>query len=252
MALTVTIVQFQRGISCIEALGGRPFIFTCVDPYHKELLISIPKLSDTPPKGYLPDYPNTIYPFDILDFQAKTVVYKLDMAGRLPHWQGAMTFYAENFCTLQNNLYSFKNGLTYLHNSTESFNNFYGVSYPSKIMVVSNQLPNVPKSYDNISVEANMKPSFVYFYNSFPIQQSSDLIDSDFRDYEGVYYASMYRNKLIQTATGYSTDGLLTGQKLRNVAMLIMVQFSVNLTALNLKFMQIGYTISLGHTNQIK
>lgn len=39
----------------IEALGSRPFIFTQVDPYHNELLITVPKLLSTPPKGYLPD-----------------------------------------------------------------------------------------------------------------------------------------------------------------------------------------------------
>lgn len=39
----------------IEALGSRPFLFTAVDPYHGELLITIPKLLSTPPKGYLPD-----------------------------------------------------------------------------------------------------------------------------------------------------------------------------------------------------
>ena len=39
----------------IEALGSRPYIFTTVDPHHNELLITIPKLLNTPPKGYLPD-----------------------------------------------------------------------------------------------------------------------------------------------------------------------------------------------------
>jgi hypothetical protein len=39
----------------IEALGSRPFVFTTVDPYHNELLLTIPKLLQVPPKGYLPD-----------------------------------------------------------------------------------------------------------------------------------------------------------------------------------------------------
>ena len=73
----------------IEALGDRPFIFSMVDSGHDELLISLPKLSDNPPKGYLPDYPNAIYPFDILDYQGKTMVYCLGSINQVyPHWQG--------------------------------------------------------------------------------------------------------------------------------------------------------------------
>ena len=231
----------------IEALGGRPFIFMTVDPYHRELLVSLPKLSNTPPKGYLPDYPEIVYPFDLLDFQAKTVVYKLGMNARLPHWQSAYTFYAENFITLQNKLYSFKNGLTYLHNQPTS-TSFYGVDFTAKIMCVSNALPQVPKSYNNISVQANVQPSFVYFYNSYPYQQSSDLVDYDFRSLEGVWCATIYRNKIQPTAYGYTTTSLLTGEKMRNVAMFVMLEFDV---PLQLKFIQIGFEISLGNNNQL-
>lgn len=236
----------------IEALGGRPFVYTIVDKVHTELLISIPKLSNDPPKGYLPDYPDMIYPFDILDYQAKTVVYKLGSVGVLPHFQGAYTFYAENFVTLQNNLYSFKNGLTYLHNQTNSYNNFFGVQCKSSVAVVSNLSANVPKVYNNIGVEANMIPTFVYFYNNFPYQQSSDLIADDFNDLEGIYYATIYRNKLVPTVDGFTTDGLLTGEKMRGVTMFILFQFEVNQTPLELKFLNIGLDVSLGHTNQLK
>lgn len=234
----------------IEALGGRPFVFSVVDPKHKELLISIPKLSNDPPKGYLSDYPSTIYPFDILDYQAKIIVYKLGMAGRLPHYQGAFTFYAENFCAIENKLYSFHSGLTYRHNSTASQNNFYGVQYASKIMFVSNQIPNVPKSYNNIEVEANVQPFFVYFYNQYPYLQSSDLVDFDpnWRNFEGIFKATLYRNKL---STGVLSYGLLTGEKMRNTAMFVMMQFNVTSVPLQLNFAQLSYEISLGHTNQL-
>ena len=51
----------------IESLGARPFVFTTIDPHHNELLISIPKLLNIPPKGYTLDYPSMVYPFDIWD-----------------------------------------------------------------------------------------------------------------------------------------------------------------------------------------
>lgn len=232
----------------IEALGGRPFIFTAVDPYHRELIISIPKLSNTPPKGYSPSYPSQVYPFDILDFRAKTMVYKLDMAGRPPHWQGAMTFYAENFCTLQNKLYSFKGGLSYLHNSTASYNNFYGVQYTSKIMVVANMLPQMQKSYDNIGVESNIIPSFVYMLCEYPYSQETDLVDYEFRDLEGNWVSTIKRNRL---PTGVLAYGILTGEKMRNAAMLMMFEFSVTTVPLELRFIQIGFSISRGNNNFI-
>ncbi len=248
MPLSVTIVQFQQGENCIEALGSRPFVFSTVDGGHNELLISIPKLLETPPKGYLPDYPSTVYPFDIWDGQGKSIIYKLEneSTGTPPHWQGAYSFNPEGFVTLQNKLYSFKYGSLYLHNQTTSQNNFYGIQYTSKIMFVSNQIPNLPKVYENILLESNIVAKFVYFYNDYPTQQSSDLVDYSFRDLEGVWYTVILRNKLIPTATGYTTDGLLTGEKMRNIAMFVMAEFSPTTNPLNLKFIEIGYSKSKG------
>lgn len=234
----------------IEALGGRPFIFTTVDPIHNELLISLPKLSSEPPKGYLPDYPSTIYPFDIYDLQAKTMVFSL--SSQPNHWHGCYTFQTENFVTMNNDLYTFRNGHLWIHNQTDRYNNFFGVQYKSRIMGVSNISPTIPKSYNNISLESNICPTFVYVYNNYPYQQSSDLVDYDFKSLEGIWYATFYRNKLQPTATGFTSDGLLTGEKLRNVAMFILIEFSEYNQAIEVKFLNIGFTISEGHQNWIK
>jgi hypothetical protein len=229
----------------IEALGGRPFVYSIVDPAHNELLVSIPKLSNTSPKGYLPDYPSTIYPFDILDFQGKAIVYNLDAEPN--HWQGSYSFNPEGFVTLQNKLYSFKNGGLYEHNQTTSTNEFYGVQYKSKIMGVSNMQPDIPKVYNNVAVQSNLCPTFVYFYNQYPYQQASDLVDFDFTQLEGIWYATLYRNKLVPNATGFTSDGLLTAEKMRGVTMAIMLEFTVASIFLELKFLDIGFTISRGH-----
>lgn len=235
----------------IEDLGCRPFVFSCVDPHHNELLISIPKLSDTPPKGYLPDYPDVIYPFDILDFQAKTLVYKLGIGAGTPRWLGSYTFYAEGFISLQDNLYSFSRGLLYLHNQTTTYNQFYGVQYKSRIACISNLIPQVPKIYDNVSVEANMKPSWIYMYNDYPYVQATDIFswEPEWGDLEGVFYVTIKRNKL---STGYVNGGLLTGEKMRNTAMMILFEFTVDTTPLELRFVTIGFNLSTGHTNQLK
>ena len=243
---------FQRYLSPegraeMTANNIRPYIFTTVDASHLELLISIPQVYQVPPKGYLPDYPSDVYPFDIYDGKGKTIVFCLENTGVQPHWQGSYSFNPEEFMCIQNKLYSIYNGALYLHNQTSTYNNFYGVQYPSRIMVVSNQNPQRPKVYNNVTVEANMKPSFTYFYNDYPYLQTSDLEDIDYRDFEGVFYAPLYRNKIVPTSTGYNTDGLLTWEKLRNVAMKIMFEFDVSNVPLELKFVNIGYQISRGH-----
>lgn len=236
-----------------NSLGSRPFVFSVVDTYHNELLFSIPKLSNEPPKGYLPDYPNTIYPFDILDYQSKTIVYKLDKGDGRPKWLGAFTFNADGFVAMQNELYSSKNGFLYIHNQTSNYNEFFGVQNSSKIMVASNKINGVPKVYNNVSVQCNLVPSFMYFYCDYPIQQSSDLVDLDFTSdgekpngLEGIYFCSIRRNKLIPTTDGFTTDGLLTGQKMRNQAMFVLCEWRVGSTPLQLQFLNIGFTLSKG------
>lgn len=230
----------------IEALGSRPFVFSTVDPHHNEVLFTIPKLLLVPPRGYLPDYPSVIYPFDIYDGQAKTLVYNLDASPN--HWQGSYSFTPEWFIAFQNKLYSFKTGLLYKHNELGNYCNFYGVQYKAKIMCISNMQPDTPKVYDSISVQSNMQPTFVYFYNNYPYQQSSDLVDYQFSDLEGIFYCTLRRNKLQPTAFGFTSDSLLTGEKMRNVAMFILLEFSVNNVPLELKFVDIGFILSKGHT----
>jgi hypothetical protein len=115
-------------------------------------------------------------------------------------------------------------------------------------MFVSNQTPNRPKAYNSISIEANMVPTFVYMYNQQPYAQASDLMDFDFEVREGTYYAPIYRNKIVPTATGMVTTGLLTAEKMRSIALRVLVEFTSTTIPLQLRFVTLGYTLSIGHT----
>lgn len=228
--------------SQIEALGSRPFIFTTVDPKHWELLISVPKLLNTPPRGYLPDYPSRVYPFDIWDGQAKTLVYKLNMEPNF--WQGAYTFgNVEGFITIQNRLFQFRLGLLFELNSTNASGS---ILFP-RIMFVSNQIPSRPKVYNNISLEVNQLPTFTYFMSEQPYQQVSNLQDFDWENLEGVLYSQIYRNVLTPSATGLVPNALVVGEKMRTYALRVMLEFQTIDAPLELRFVNLGYSISLGH-----
>lgn len=247
----------------IEVFGGRPFVFSEADPFHDELLFSIPQLTTNPPKGYIADYriePITPdmqvyipYPFDILDFRGKTIVYDLNSNS----WRGSYSFNPEGFASLQNQLYSWKDGQLYLHNQYDKQCNFYGVQYTAKIMPVSNMYPSVPKSYNSNAVESNIPPTYVLVYNDYPYIQESDLVDTDFTGngsnpagLEGIWNCNFYRNILQPTATGFTSTSRLTGERMRSVAMWFMYEFSpVNSNVLNLKFINLTFTASLGNQN---
>lgn len=232
----------------IEALGSRPFIFAAVDPYHWELLITVPRVLQNPPMGYLPDAPYTayVYPFDIWDGQAKTLVYKLNSEPN--YWMGSFSQTPEGWITVQNKLYSFKYGQLYENNNTDSYCNFYGTQYKSRIMGVCNQQPERVKVYNNLSIEANMLPTLTYFMCLAPYAQVSNLQDFDYQDKEGVLYCQIYRNILTPTATGLKVNGLVTGEKMRTYAFRFMIEFTVSTTPIELRFVNFGYQLSLGHS----
>lgn len=238
--------QFQSmSIAAFESVGSRPFVFMNVDPYHDELLISIPKLLNQPPKGYLPDYPETIYPFDIYDGQAKVLMYKLDETR--PRWQGAMTMYTPQIISFKDKLYTTLQNDLWIHNETNSYCKFFGVQYKSRVMPMVNSEPSMVKIVHNIKIEANMIPTLTYLYSLTPYQQATDLVDYEYTEEEGMYYGVFMRNKLVPTAEGMNTDGLLVGEKMRSYVFNLLLEFSVTNTPLNLRIFTVGMQRSTGH-----
>lgn len=231
----------------IEAFGSRPFVFTGIDPNSGEVLFSVPKVLANPPKGYLPDYPNMPYPFDLWDGRAKSIVFNLYAEPN--NWGGAFDITAEGFVYAGNVLYSFKDGGFYRHGKeTAPFCNFYGVQYKSRIMFLANSLSNKPKVLNNISLEANKTPSLTYFRTETPNIQASDLMDFDWQVLEGQQYTAVYNDKLTPSATGLKPNALITGDKLRSIVLMVLMEFDVTQTLLEFRFATVGFSISLGHT----
>jgi hypothetical protein len=229
----------------IIALGSQPFVTAGVDPHHGEILFTVPKVLENPPNGTLPDIPEIIYPFDIWDGYPKTLVYKLYTDPN--HWQGSYSFDPEYLFSLENNLYSLKNGQLYLHNQTGNYSQYYGTTHNPFVCGVSNQQPNAPKVYNNFSAEANLPPDLVYLYTNYPspYTQASNLATTDFLYKENIYYAPMYRNVLDPQFGGQYAQALLAGEKMRSTALYWFVNYVGN-RYIAVKYVNLGYTASLG------
>lgn len=244
-------------VTTIEGYGGRPFIFAGIDKYHSELMWSLPKLEPTNPKGTLVDYVFIIdaftipYPYDFYDGAAKTIVYKVGAQ----KWVGAYSHTPEMFASLGSELYSVKNGNLWKHNDKTSTNNFYGTQYDSKLMLLCNAEPLDIKTFHNLAIEANIMPSFVHMRSEYPYIQSTDLLPELFKFQEGVWYASILRDRL---SPGYTPSPTLPydeiellGDKIRNTALRIMLQWKdadLDEPFANFKLITFGYNKSHGHT----
>lgn len=229
----------------IEALGGRPFIIGGVDPHHEELLFSIPTTLAAPPKGYLPDYPGTIYPFDIWDGQAKTLMYRI--AANPNKWNGSMPCNPEYIFDLEDNLFMVKNGDLYRCNDTSSYGNFFGVQTQPQVSSVFNKDLDDPKVWNNLSIEGNAAPVLAYLMTQVPWLQSSDLISSDFTNREGIWYATIYNNKLDPKYQMNFSKALISGEKMRSAALYINLSFDATQGIIQIKFVNAGYDLSAGH-----
>lgn len=227
----------------IEALGSRPYVFGAADPHHGELLFTVPRVLATPPNGFLPDYPDRPYPFDIWDGQAKTIVYKLYTDPN--HWQGSYSYTPEYMFYLENNLFGYKDGDLYLHNQ-DNYCNYYGVQYSPKVMCISNEQAKKVKSYNNFGSQSNMPPSLVYFMSLYEFLQSSDLYAYDFKNLEGNFYAPIYRNKLDPAFDNNFGAALIAGEKMRTQALYIMAEYPATSGIVQVQVLGVGYTLSLG------
>lgn len=202
--------------------------------------------------------------YDLENGDALTLAY--DTA--INAWTSRYSYEPEQMAQVGTEFLSFKNGELWVHDASETRNNFYGTQYNSQISGIVQQNPMIVKRFNGITIEGNYPPSFIHFrteakymdrnssgeyptsrtYSDFT--QSSDLSDADFRQYEGVYYAPIYRNRLepapsSYVATTYDTNGM-TGEKLVNPFLLFMLEFDET-NKVKVRFADIAYSMQKGH-----
>ncbi len=236
----------------IVALGSQPFIIGGVDKFNGELLWTIPQLLAANPAGALPGYTTGAPPnlFNIFDGQAKTMVYKV----KDTRWMPACSYAAEGLIDVGNQLFGYKGGNLYLMNDTTALvNTFFGVAYAGMVMFAPTDLPDLPKLLQAINVESDVQPTSMIIHSYYPNEQLTDIVSTDWKNKEGVYYVSLRRDRL---SPGF-TDPIkarISGDKIIGKAPSIQLNFGVDIPAgvitpvyFHLKYVNIGYQASGGH-----
>ncbi len=137
-------------------------------------------------------------------------------------WTHLYSFLPDYMCSSMVRLVTFKNGEFYMHPTTSSSrNNFYGIQYPMNLSFSSNKAPSDTKAYKGIFTESTEPFSMTASTQS---GQLTELATTDFEFREGVYYASILRDK----NTPNELYPLLNGDTMRGPSMLINLSSDVS------------------------
>jgi hypothetical protein len=156
------------------------------------------------------------------------------------------SFTPELYTYIDTKLYSFKDGVLYEHDvDSVPRNTFYGVSYPSRVHMISNMGNEIEKIYRSIGVKSNQPWSAPSIFNKDG--QESNLITSDFIRRDDMYYANILRD--INTATDKlsgSQVALRNGDVMRSQVMEIILE-NDNTSKIELDFVVVDFQESPGH-----
>jgi len=117
--------------------------------------------------------------------------YTITYSPRLSGWTSYHSYLPEWMVSMNNYLYTFKNGNLYKHNSNETRNSYYGTLYPSKITTIFNNEPSQTKSFKTIATN-----STTAWETDILSDQGEGYIDADWYALkEGTWYAYIRRNE---------------------------------------------------------
>jgi hypothetical protein len=113
------------------------------------------------------------------------------------------------------------------------------------VMFAPHAFPNSPKEYQSINLECDLEPDSFYIMSDYPWIQISDLVGTDFNDLEGVFYASILRDRL-SPLYGDNNKALYYGDPMLSKAPMVQLTFTAS-QLFHLKYVNIGYQLSAGH-----
>ena len=234
----------------LDNINGFHHIPTYVDPYHKELGVTLPGLiyenyADTLPSySSVPSYASSIINrFDMSDGLAKTVTFNIQEN----KWVSDYQFIAEQYDYFDNRMFGWKNGALYEFNTNSStWNTWFGQQYPVRICWVLNKPLSGLKDMAEIVIEGSQAPNFTVIYTTLPNTQITDLTSSDFTNQEGILYARILRDRLSPNTTGTADQKLNTGDVVLSQIPQIMTEFQSYNSIIYVNFVDVGFNLSRG------
>lgn len=235
----------------INNINGFYHIPTCVDPFHKEVICTLPALiyanyaDNLPSYSSVPSYASSILDrFDIYDQLGKTMAFCYEEN----KWGSDFEYMGEMYAYLQNTLFAFKNGVPYtLNTNTSAWNTVFGVQYPMRICGTANLNPSLLKDLANIAIESSVEPDFSVAMANFPNEQITDLAATDYTDQQGNFYAAWLGDRLDPNQSGTADQKLYTGSQLTDKAIFWMVEWNTIYNQLIwCNFVNIGWQESRG------
>lgn len=239
---------FMKSLKKYLNTGSR--IVSAFDPTFKECLFILPSIAnvatDLPSYDGTPDYATTIQNrFTPYNGNNKAIAFRPSEN----KWSSFYEFNPEWVESVDTQLYGFKDGRLFKHNSdTENFNKFYGTTVAQRVMFALNAEPTAIKDVQTIAIEGRQIPSCAFIYAEYPNEQITDLVSADFVNKEGVKYASVLRDRLSpNTGSNNPEVNIYKGDLIKSATPLVWVEFQQFGGKLQVNFVDVGYAVSRGH-----
>lgn len=130
--------------------------------------------------------------------------YTISYSPKLSGWTSYHSFYPEWMVSMNNFLYTFKDGNLYKHNTNQQRNTYYGVKTSSRLTTIFNQEPTQAKSFKTLALNSTSP-----WQANITSDQGSGFIDSSWYDLkEGTWYAYIRRNANDNDLSMISTQGV--------------------------------------------
>lgn len=116
--------------------------------------------------------------------------YTITYSPKETGWTSYHSYFPDWMVTMNNALYTFKDGNLYKHYSNETRNSYYGVLYPSRITTIFNNEPSQTKQFKTIATN-----STTAWETAVLSDQGAGYIENDWYALkEGTWYAYIRRN----------------------------------------------------------
>lgn len=130
-------------------------------------------------------------------------------------WVSFRSYNPESGFSMFTDMFTYRNGELYLHKDSTVRNNFYGNQYETLIKFPSGAIS--VKNYASVAIHSNIIWATTTDGITTQLGHVSDLIETDFENREGIYYANFLRDKLTDIVNGDILKGRYIVMELKTV-----------------------------------